>query len=41
MNHLKDVLVIFGGISDQNELLNDVFVYSSTENQWYFLAYLG
>ena len=36
MNNLRNLLIIFGGMSQDNELLSDVGIYNSTSNEWYF-----
>lgn len=34
MNVLHELLIVFGGENDKNELLNDVVIYHSESNEW-------
>lgn len=41
MNNLSNLLIIFGGINQKNEYLNDVAIYNLTVNEWYLFSEVG
>ncbi len=36
MNNLYQYLIIFGGQGNEGTYLNDVFIYNTVEDEWYF-----
>jgi hypothetical protein len=41
MNALHQYLVIFGGHSDKDAYLNDVFIFNTVDNEWYSFHEVG
>ena len=41
MNALRNLLIIFGGINNKQEYLNDTAIYNSISNEWYMLMEVG
>ena len=41
MNSLRNILIIFGGMNQNQEYLNDVVIYNSISNEWYFGLDIG
>ena len=41
MNSLHNYLVVFGGHAENGDFLNDVFIFNSSDNEWYFMIKVG
>lgn len=35
MNTLHNYLIVFGGHGEHGDFLNDIFIFNSSDNEWY------